>query len=102
MTRDLSKGGSSEYTQRYPRDLLKEKLVDTMLVSVIIPCYNQGHYLGEAVESVLAQSYPKLEIVVVDDGSTDGTSEVAARYPAVRYIRQHNQGLAAARNSGLR
>jgi glycosyltransferase involved in cell wall biosynthesis len=51
---------------------------------------------------VLAQSYPHFEIVVVDDGSTDDTPEVAARYPAVRRIRQNNQGLAAARNSGIR
>jgi glycosyltransferase involved in cell wall biosynthesis len=72
------------------------------LVSVVIPCYNQAHFLGEAIESVLAQTYPHFEIVVVDDGSTDNTSEVAARYPRVRCVRQHNQGLAAARNAGLR
>ncbi len=72
------------------------------LVSVVIPCYNQAHFLGEAIESVLAQSYPHLEIVVVDDGSPDNTEEVAARYPGVRYVRQENQGLAAARNTGLR
>src|SRR5215218_8479223 len=72
------------------------------LVSVVIPCYNQAHFLGEAIESVLAQSYPHLEIVVVDDGSPDHTREVAARYPGVRYVRQENQGLAAARNTGLR
>jgi hypothetical protein len=72
------------------------------LVSVVIPCYNQAHFLGEAIESVLAQTYPHLEIVVVDDGSPDNTKEVATRYPAVRYVRQENQGLAAARNTGLR
>jgi len=69
---------------------------------VVIPCYNQARFLGEAIESVLAQSYPHFEIVVVDDGSRDGTSEVAARYPNVRCVRQPNLGLAAARNSGLR
>jgi glycosyltransferase involved in cell wall biosynthesis len=71
------------------------------LVSVVIPCYNQAHFLGEAIESVLAQSYPRFEIIVVDDGSTDDTSEVAARYPGVRYVYQNNQGVSAARNSGL-
>ena len=72
------------------------------LVSVIIPCYNQAHFLGEAIESVLSQSYPHFEVVVVDDGSTDNTQEVAARYPGVRCIRQENQGLAGARNTGIR
>ena len=72
------------------------------LVSVIIPCYNQAHFLSEAIESVLAQTHPSFEIIVIDDGSTDNTSEVAARFPSVRCIRQQNQGLPAARNSGLR
>jgi cellulose synthase/poly-beta-1,6-N-acetylglucosamine synthase-like glycosyltransferase len=72
------------------------------LVSVIIPCYNYGHFLAEAIESVAQQRYPAKEIVVVDDGSTDNTREVAARYPEVRYIHQNNQGLSAARNTGIR
>jgi len=70
-------------------------------VTVVIPCYNQAHFLGEAVESVLSQSHPRHEIVVVDDGSTDDTAEVASRYPGVRLIRQENGGLSAARNAGL-
>jgi glycosyltransferase involved in cell wall biosynthesis len=72
------------------------------LVSVIIPCYNQARFLGEAIESVLSQSYPHFEVVVVDDGSTDNTPEVASRYPGVRCIRQENRGLAGARNTGIR
>jgi Glycosyl transferase family 2 len=71
------------------------------LVTVVIPCYKQAHFLGEAIESVLSQSYPRFEIIVVDDGSTDDTSEVASRYGQVRLIRQGNRGLAAARNRGL-
>jgi glycosyltransferase involved in cell wall biosynthesis len=69
---------------------------------VIIPCYNQGQFLAEAIESVLLQTYPRREIVVVDDGSSDSTSGVAASYKEVRAIRQENLGVAQARNRGLR
>jgi glycosyltransferase involved in cell wall biosynthesis len=72
------------------------------LVSVVIPCFGQAHFLAEAIESALAQSYPHVEVVVVDDGSLDNTVAVVERYPGVRYVRQDNQGLAAARNTGLR
>jgi len=72
------------------------------LVSVVIPCYNQAHFLGEAIESVLAQTHPHHEIVVVDDGSTDDVQSVVARYPGVRCIHQPNAGLSAARNAGIR
>ena len=73
------------------------------LVSVVIPCYNQGRFVGEAIASVLAQTHTPVEIVVVDDGSTDDTAEVVAYwYPGVRLIRQPNRGLAAARNTGWR
>jgi glycosyltransferase involved in cell wall biosynthesis len=72
------------------------------VVSVIIPCYNQAHFLSEAIESALAQTYRPLEIVVVDDGATDSTFEVATAYAEARCVRQPNQGLAAARNAGLR
>jgi glycosyltransferase involved in cell wall biosynthesis len=71
-------------------------------VSVVIPCFNQGRFLSEALESVLAQTYRPSEIVVVDDGSTDNTAQVARRYPGVRYVWQPNKGLASARNAGVR
>jgi glycosyltransferase involved in cell wall biosynthesis len=72
------------------------------LVSVVIPCFGQSHYLGDAIESVLAQTYPHLEILVVDDGSADNTSAIASRYPGVKCLRAENSGVAAARNLGLR
>jgi glycosyltransferase involved in cell wall biosynthesis len=72
------------------------------LVSIIIPTYNHAHYLGEAIESALAQEGPPAEIIVVDDGSRDHPEQVVSRYPGVRLIRQNNAGLAAARNTGWR
>ena len=73
------------------------------LVSVIVPSYNHGIYLPDAVDSVLNQTHSSVEVIVVDDGSTDNTREAAARYgDRVRYHFQSNQGLAAARNTGLR
>jgi glycosyltransferase involved in cell wall biosynthesis len=74
---------------------------DHSLVSVVIACYNGERYLQEAIESALAQSYPRVEIIVVDDGSTDGSSEIAKKFP-VRYIRQDNRGLTESRNLGIR
>jgi glycosyltransferase involved in cell wall biosynthesis len=71
------------------------------LVSVIIPCHNYGRFLGEAVESVLNQTHKQLEVIVVDDGSTDDTAAIATRYP-VRYVWQANRGVCAASNLGLR
>ena len=72
------------------------------LVSVIVPCYRQAHYLAEAIESVLLQTYPHIEVVVVDDGSPDNTGEIAARYPGVRYLREPQRGVSEARNLGIR
>jgi glycosyltransferase involved in cell wall biosynthesis len=70
-------------------------------VSVIIPCFNQGRFLPEALNSVRSQTLPATNIILVDDGSTDDTAAVAQRYPEVKYVRQPNRGLAAARNAGL-
>ncbi|WP_113923031.1 glycosyltransferase [Cognataquiflexum aquatile] len=71
------------------------------VVSVIIPCYNHGRYLAEAIQSVLNQTYKWIEIIVVDDGSTDNTKHVAESFPNVKYVFQENQGLSAARNTGI-
>jgi glycosyltransferase involved in cell wall biosynthesis len=70
-------------------------------VSVVIPCFNYGRFLGAAIESVLAQTYPEIEVIVVDDGSTDDTRSVAAAYKGVRYVWQPNRGLSDARNRGI-
>ncbi|MEG5138691.1 MULTISPECIES: amino acid adenylation domain-containing protein [unclassified Microcoleus] len=73
----------------------------TKNVSVVIPSYNSAQFLPEAIESILEQTLPVFEIIVVDDGSTDETKEICDRYPAVKYVYQNNQGVAAARNTGL-
>src|SRR4030095_2190958 len=73
-------------------------------VSVVVPCYNLGAYLDQAVQSVLDQTYDDFEIVIVDDGSTDpATQHLFASYarPKTRIFRTRNQGLARARNFGI-
>lgn len=73
------------------------------LLSVVIPCYNAARFLPEAIASVLAQQYEPLEILVVDDGSTDSTPDIAPGLaPEVRYLRQENRGPSSAKNLGLR
>ena len=75
---------------------------DSPLVSVIIPTYNYGRYLGKALASLRDQTYRNLEIIVVDDGSTDDTKTVVARFgPGIVYLYQENRGVSAARNAGL-
>ncbi len=71
-------------------------------ISLVIPAWNAESFLGEALESALAQSDPPAEVIVVDDGSTDGTAGVARRFgDRVRLLRRANGGPAAARNSGI-
>jgi glycosyltransferase involved in cell wall biosynthesis len=71
------------------------------LASAILTAYNGEPFLAESIASVVAQSYRPVEIIVVDDGSTDGTAEVVRSFEGVRYIHQMNQGVAAAMNLGL-
>jgi len=71
-------------------------------VSAVIPCYNAAPFLRETIDSVLNQTHPALEVIVVDDGSTDDSAAIAASYgPPVRVIRQGNRGQSAARNRGM-
>src|SRR5690242_15804974 len=80
------------------------KISENPLVSVIIPAYNQGPWLARAIESTLAQTYPHIEVIVVNDGSRDPvTRETAAQYIGrITYLeRETNGGVAAARNTGL-
>ena len=73
------------------------------LVSVIIPCFNYAAYLAEAIDSALAQTHTNTEVIVMDDGSTDNSKQVAGRYAGrIEYFYQENQGLSATRNNGFR
>jgi len=71
-------------------------------ISAIIPTHNRAHTLSRAIESVIKQSLPPAEIIIVDDGSTDGTAElIQNNFPDCRYLHQQNQGVSSARNSGI-
>ena len=81
--------------------------MDNPLVSVITPAYNHGRYIGQSIQSLLAQTYSNWELVVVDDGSTDNTAEVVQSFgdPRITYLYQENRGvgeLAGTINTGLR
>ena len=75
------------------------------LVSIVIPVFNTEDYIGDAIESALAQSYPSIEIIVVDDGSTDDSAKMVERYQRrhshIQLIQQSNQGVASARNAAV-
>ena len=64
-------------------------------VSIVIPCFNQGSFLKEAIQSVLTQTHRADQLIVVDDGSTDDTAAVAAEFPVADYVFQQNRGLSA-------
>lgn len=72
-----------------------------MNISVVIPTFDRAHTLGRAINSVLKQTHPASEIIVVDDGSTDETTELLAHWPDIQVITQSNQGVSAARNAGI-
>ena len=75
-----------------------------MKFSVVIPLYNKEHYIEATIRSVLSQTCQDFEVIVVDDGSTDGSAEIVESFgsPLVRLIRQENRGVSAARNRAMR
>ena len=76
-------------------------VADRPPASIVIAALDEERYVGEAIESALAQTWEPVEVVVVDDGSTDRTAEIAASYEGVRVVSQGNRGLSAARNAGV-
>ncbi len=96
-----ARGLDDSLPDRVPEDSINRGDHKDTLVSVIVPCYNGAPFLEATLRSALAQTYPEVEVVVIDDGSTDSSPEIAQRFP-VRYIRQRNRGLAEARNAGIR
>ena len=82
--------------------MVAPSITDNFSVSVVIPTYNRINLLPEAIDSVLSQSYPVSEVIVVDDGSTDHTFEtLASKYQKVKFLKQENLGVSAARNTGV-
>src|SRR5258707_2696065 len=73
-----------------------------MRVSVVVPCYNAAAFIGRTIESLLAQTYPADQFIVVDDGSTDDSAAAIRSYPVTLVQHAPNRGLAAARNTGLK
>ena len=71
------------------------------LISVIIPVYNGDRFISETIDSVIGQNYKNIEILVVDDGSTDKSAEIVKSYKNVKYIYQNNRGPSSARNTGI-
>lgn len=85
------------------RQFPDSRIYDSKLLSVVIPAYNAEAFLGTAIRSVLDQSQGEIEIIVVNDGSTDATAEVALQFGSqIRYLEQANSGVSQARNAGLR
>ncbi|RYD67142.1 MAG: glycosyltransferase family 2 protein [Verrucomicrobiaceae bacterium] len=98
---------SSEVVTEHPTpaQTASKSAVEPAGVSVVIPAFNYAAFLPHAIDSVLAQGYSSLEVLIIDDGSTDATREITSKYtsdPRVRYVWQENAGLSAARNTGIR
>jgi glycosyltransferase involved in cell wall biosynthesis len=72
------------------------------LVSIVIPVYNAAKYLAACIESVVQQSYPAIEIIVVDNGSTDDSKSIAKNYQKVIFLEEHQKGASVARNTGIK
>ncbi len=81
-------------------------MTNNAMISVIIPSYNYGHYIGDALKGIIAQTYTNWEVIVVDDDSTDNTKEVVSAFAQqdsrIKYIHQPNSGPSAARNNGIK
>ena len=73
-----------------------------MNISVVIPTYNRYEFLKRALNSVYAQTYTPVEVIVIDDGSTDNTANIQKDFPAIKYIYQENSGVSSARNAGIK
>ena len=88
------------------RKFLEGTLEFEMLISIIVACYNQGHFIEDALNSILEQDYENFEVIIINDGSTDNTKEIVTEYSKkdawIKLINQKNQGLSAARNTGLK
>ncbi len=101
QNRTYSSGSHSVDSAGHSKEASSDKM--SALVSIIIPTFNCGAFISEALESVFAQTFTAYEVIVVDDGSTDHTREVINRYEEkVRYIYQENRGVSAARNTGIK
>lgn len=99
------------YTEKFSKEYVKKETFTIHhwemswgeKVSIVIPCYNQGKFLSDAIDSCLDSIYKNIEIIVVNDGSTDNTKKVALSYGnKIKYIEQENKGLSAARNNGIK
>ena len=78
--------------------------MEKLLVSIIVPVYNTAKYVEECIQSILSQSYKNIELILVNDGSTDGSREICMKYkqlPNIKYIEQENYGATAARKKGV-
>lgn len=97
--KNVAKKYADLFTRVYSQSTTEEKGV-----SFVVPCHNYGNYLSECIDSILAQTRPVDEIIIIDDGSTDMTIDVTEKYcleKRVRVVRQENQGVASARNRGI-